>query len=49
MKDELSIEKDDIQKVLKEFKDNAADDIFFGYLARLVMDNYDDDFAFYFR
>ena len=49
LKDDLSIKKDDIKTVLKEFKKNAADDIFFRYLARLVIDNYDDDFDFYYR
>ena len=49
LKDDLSIKKDDIKTVLKEFKKNAADDIFFRYLARLVIDNYDNDFDFYYR
>jgi len=49
LEDAISINKESIKGKMKEFKEDISEDIFFRFLAKLSIENYEDDFDFYYR
>ena len=49
LEDAISIKEDKIKSEIEQFKKKIAEDIFFRFLAKLSIENYDDDFDFYYR
>ena len=47
--DAISIGMGSIKAKMEEFKKDISEDIFFRFLAKLSIENYEDDFDFYYR